>query len=48
MEVETSQVGGDSCSREGSKNSSTQKQMEEKVQKTNVKPKKVEFKKEGG
>jgi hypothetical protein len=33
MEVEASRVGGDGCSREGLKNSSTQRQMEEEVQK---------------
>jgi hypothetical protein len=38
MEVEASRVGGDGCSREGSKSSSTQRQMEEEVQKISVKP----------
>jgi hypothetical protein len=33
MEVEASQVGGDGYSREGLKNSSTQRQMEEEVPK---------------
>jgi hypothetical protein len=48
MEMGASWVGGDGYSREGLKNSSTQRQMEKKVKKTNVKPKKVELKKEGG
>jgi hypothetical protein len=48
MEVEASHVSGGGCSREGSKGSSTQGQMEEEVQSTSVKFSKVGIKNEGG
>jgi len=48
MEVEASQVGDGGYSREGSKNNSTPRQMDEEVQKIGARPSKVGVEKEGG
>jgi hypothetical protein len=48
MEVEASRVGGGGHSKEGSKSSSIQGQMEEKVEKIGVRPSKVGIEKKGG
>jgi len=48
MEVEASWIGGGGCSREGFKHSSTQGQMEENVQRIDVKLGNVKIEKEGG
>jgi hypothetical protein len=48
MEIETSWVGGGGHSKEGSKSSSIQGQMEEEVERIGVRPNKVGVEKEGG
>lgn len=48
MEVEASRVGGGGHSKEGSKSSSIQGQMEEEVEKIGVRPSKVGIEKKGG
>jgi hypothetical protein len=48
MEAEASRVGGASHSKEGSMSSSTQGQMEEKVERIGVRLSKVGVEKEGG
>ncbi len=48
VEVEASHDNGGGCSKEGSKSSSTQGQMEKEVHKTSVKPSKVGIENEGG
>jgi hypothetical protein len=48
MEVEASQVGDGDYSREGSRNNSPQRQMEEEVERIGAKPSKVGVENEGG